>query len=66
MRDETSRAPAGPSVPRTNSRLRLIFGTRESILIAVLEICLRPCSDADWSIGARVGPAKGPNRISEE
>lgn len=41
-------------------RFRLIIEERGSILIAVLEIWFRPCSDADWSIGARIGPARAP------
>lgn len=46
---------AGPFV-LASGRFRLIFGGRESILIAVYEIPFRPCSDADWSIGTRTGP----------
>lgn len=60
-----NRRSSGALRPRER-RFRLIFGGRESILIAVYEISFRPCSDADWSIGTRTGPAKGPDRISEE
>lgn len=50
-----NRRPNGALRPRER-RFRLIFGGRESILIAVREISFRPCSDADWSIGTRTRP----------